>query len=54
MTILQREAQIKAIEAIITNGKCKNVFALGNKLRRLKLELIAEENRIKFENFLAQ
>lgn len=54
MTIPQRKAQIEAIEAIIADGKCNNVFALGNKLRRLKLELIAEENRIKFENFLAQ
>ena len=54
MIIPQRKAQIALLEGIIKKGKCNNVFALQNKIIRLKLELILEENKASFQAFLAQ
>ena len=54
MKILQLKAQIAAIENNIKQGKAKNIFAASNKVRTLKLELMKEESRVKFENYLAQ
>lgn len=54
MTITQRKAQIKALEAKLSDNKCKSLFALRMKILRLKNELIEEENKTKFQNFLAQ
>ena len=54
MTIHQRKAQIKALEAKLRDGNCRSLIALRIKILRLKNELIAEENKTKFQNFLAQ
>ena len=54
MTIPQRKAQIKMLEAKLSHVNTKNVYALRMKILRLKNELIVEENKTKFQQFLAQ
>ena len=54
MTIHQRKAQIKILEAKLNAGNVKSMFALRMRINRLKNELILEENKTKFQNFLAQ
>jgi hypothetical protein len=54
MTIPQRKSQIKILEAKLSSANLKNKYALSVKIWQLKNELIKEENRNKFLNFLAQ
>ncbi len=54
MTIHQRKAQIKALESKLRDGNCRSLFALRMKILRLKNELIVEENKTNFFNYLAQ
>ena len=54
MTTIQLQYQIKALDKVLSDGKCKNKYALANKITRVKTQLIKEESRNKFLNFLAQ
>ena len=54
MTVPQRKAQIKALEAKLTSAKTNNIVALRIRIIRLKNELAIAERKANFERFLAQ
>ena len=54
MTIPQRKAQIKILEAKLSHVNTKNIIALKIRIIRLKNELAIAERKANFEQFLAQ
>ena len=49
-TIYKLEMQIKAINSVISSGKCKNEYAAKGKIKQLEKKL----KTLKFNNFLSQ
>ena len=54
MTIPQRKAQIKILEAKLNHISTKNTIALRIRIIRLKNDLAIAERKANFEQFLAQ
>ena len=45
--------QIKAIMKAIDEGKCKNIYAARNKIKRLQLKQRLQEQRTQWNNYLS-
>jgi hypothetical protein len=54
MNIGKKELQIKAIRNSIVSGKCKNIYAAQNKIKKLQHELITFYKGKAYEQFLAR
>ena len=46
--------QIKALEIVLQSGKCKNPYALKNKIAKLKSSLIAHQNKKMWDDYLSK
>lgn len=46
--------QIKALENVLYSGKCKNPYALKNKIAKLKSSLIIQQNKKMWEDYLSK
>lgn len=47
------KAQIKALNKRLTEGKVKNVYAVQNKIKSLKMKLQIEMDLFNWENYLS-
>jgi hypothetical protein len=47
------KAQIKALNCRLLDGKVKNVYALNNKIEKLKSDLQVETDNYYWENYLS-
>jgi len=52
--IQKKEAQIKVLRNSIANGKCKNIFSVTNKIKKLQKEVIVAYKGKSYEQFLAR
>lgn len=54
MTMAQKEKQLKALIRKLESGKVPNPYALRNKIDTLKKQIVEENRRRAYEEFLAR
>lgn len=54
MTTAQKEKQLKALIRKLESGKSTNPYALRNKIDLIRKQIVEENRRVAYEEFLAR